>query len=159
MVEYLAYKLCKQYKPNNVNLNIDHPFGTSGYGAKTRDNMLKIKDLYNLTFNLTSYFYHNSFDIDYSKEVKKWLKDESKFNAYEEFYKYINDVLSLKDDILKCHMYHGGREHFLKFFNELENAKKLALEYQCKYGSTDNDKNEKLYYDNIITNSLCLYEK
>lgn len=159
MIEYLAYKLCKQYKPNNVNLNIDHPFCTSGYGAKTRDNMLKIKDLHNLTFNLTSYFYHNSFDIDYSKEVKKWLKVESKFNTYEEFYKYINDALSLKDDILKCHMYHGGQERFLKFFNELENAKKLALEYQCKYGSTDNDKNEQLYYDNIITNSLCLYEK
>ena len=50
-----------------------------------------------------------------------------------------------------------GEKKFLIFFEVLEAAKASALEYQRKYGSNDNDSNEKEYYDKIIENNLCLY--
>lgn len=159
MVEYLAYKLCKQYSSNNVHLNVEHPFYTSGYTTKKRQQIMNIEEISKLTYDLHSLMQCNFSEMSYIETVRKWEKSKSDFDTYEAFYKYVDNVLNTKDDVLKCRMYHGGQERFLKFFNELENAKKLALEYQCKYGSTDNDKNEQLYYDSIITNSLCLYEK
>ena len=54
---------------------------------------------------------------------------------------------------------YDSKKRFQKLFDTLETAKTNALEYQQKTGSTDNDKEEKLFYDKIIENNLCLYEK
>jgi hypothetical protein len=54
---------------------------------------------------------------------------------------------------------YNGKERFQNFFSDLETANAKAKEYQSKYGSSDNDENEKKYYDNLMENSLCLYGK
>lgn len=158
MVEYLVYKLCYKYRPNNVRLNQKHPFSNDAW-CDSKQKVLSVDGLRNITYNLYDHLGYNNFEKNYRKDVQQWKVDKDNFNTYENFYKYINDVLKFKDDILKSEMRtYNGREIFQKFFNMLETAQEKALEYQRQYGSTDKDVEEKAYYDKIIENNLCLYE-
>lgn len=160
MVEYLIYKLCYKYNNENIKLNPEHPFYSSSYDAFIRKKVLYINGLRNLTYNLYQHLEYSNFNINYHEDVKKWEVDRDDFKTYEDFYRYIDNILNIKDIILKCEMRtYEGAKTFKKLFDTLEIAKTTALEYQRKYGSTDNDKEENIYYDKIIENNLCLYEK
>lgn len=160
MIEYLAYKLCYKYKPKNVSLNTAHPFYSSSYGEDFRKKTISINGLRSLTYNLYQHLEYTRFEKSYREEVKLWEVNKDDFESYESFYRYIDNILNIKEIILKCEMRtYKGAETFKKLFDTLETAKANALDYQRKYGSTDNDKEENIYYDKIIENSLCLYEK
>lgn len=157
MAEYLIYKLCSKYN-DKLTLDTNHPFADSSYGLNTRQNMLSIKDLSRRAYNLDGYLEYNSFEKNYHQEVNSWNVGKDNFATYKEFYIYIDNVLKYKDDILKSDIRrYNGREKFLELFNLLETAKSNAMQYQYKYGSSDDDANEQSYYDKIIENSLCLY--
>lgn len=157
LAEYIIFKLCHKYKPKNVYLDSKHPFYISGYdNAKAQ--IMNISDLGNLTYNLCYNLEHNYINKSFYDEIKQWEKTKGNFKTYESFYNYINNVLKNKNNVLKCRMRTSdGEKKFLIFFEVLEAAKASALEYQRKYGSNDNDSNEKEYYDKIIENNLCLY--
>ena len=158
MVEYLAYKLCFKYRPDDVKLNSEHPFKDWSLGLSFRRKITSINDLKSITYDLYDYLEYDSFQRNYRKEVMDWKVNSDNFNTYESFYKYVNGCLILKSDVLKINMRpYGGREKFQNFFRLLEDAKEKALKYQQKYGSSDNDASEKAYYDKIIENNLCLY--
>ena len=158
MVEYLVYKLCFKYRPNDVKLNSEHPFKDSSIGLSFKQKIISIKNLSSLTYNLYGYLSYDGFSVDYRDDVKQWHVRSDNFETYESFYQYIEKILNLKDKILQNDMRsYDGRERFKNLFNVLEASKEQSLTYQKKYCSSDNDASEKAYYDKIIENNLCLY--
>ena len=150
MVEYLVYKLCFKYRPNDVKLNSEHPFKDSSIGLSFKQKIISIKNLSSLTYNLYGYLSYDGFSLDYRDDVKQWHVRSDNFETYESFYQYIEKILNLKDKILQNDMRsYDGRERFKNLFNVLEASKEQS--------SLDKDASEKAYYDKIIENNLCLY--
>lgn len=156
-VEYLAYKICNKYK--KIELNFEHPFNEANSKTITREKIVTINDMYNLTGGLSSCLNYDPFEEDYRPIVKTWETRNNSFETYEKFYNYIDSALEYKDKILHHSMRTcNGEDRFKHFFEVLEKAKDNALNYQKKYGSTDNDNETKAYYDKIIENPLCIYK-
>ena len=160
-IEYLAYKLCQKYSQITINLNENHPFfnkiNNFTEGKEKRYRVLSIDGWSAHAHGISPYVNYNQWIKNYTEEMRAWERNDH-FDTYKELYEFINQVKSLKEDLLKRNFLNYDIKERLKWiFDVVEKKDKEAKEYQIKYGSDDKDTEKQAYYDKVVDNPLLVY--
>lgn len=158
-IEYLAYKLCQKHSKTTITLNTNHPFYemTNSYNkTNKRAKVLSIEGLSVHTHGISSRVNRSLWHENYTQKMRAWERSDN-FSTYKELYEFINQVNSIKEDLLRRNLDYDTTERLKWIFDAVEKKDKEAKEYQIKYGSDDKDTEKQAYYDKVVYNPLLVY--
>lgn len=158
-IEYLAYLICKKYKHQEINLNPKHPFNsTTSQVHAGKYQALTINNLYSTTHYIVMRIPSNNPWTTLHNEMNILTHDDH-FTSYEELLHYLTKIEDAKQNIMKLQWREDISDELNHLYDLLKQGRKQMEEYQRQYGSSDEDPENKKFYDDLMNNPLSLYSK
>ncbi len=149
-IEYLIFLLCNKFKKNDIlttsTLTKEHPY--SGVDAPRVYGKRKILCINGL-LDATNGFQYDRWHFNYSQ----LCRSSENFSSYNEFYGYIETCRKLMEEGKA----REGDSRIKNLTDVINKAEQEVKEYQRKFGSCDEDEQNKAYYEKIVGNNLLIF--